>query len=85
MDLTEKDFNSLTQMQPVPVVAVKASRFRINTQRRNIASYISFRLTEHCFESYIVAIHFNSIAIGVGKALISMVVRHGWFSLKYSA
>ena len=32
-----------------------------------------------------VAMHFNSMAIGVGKRLISMVVRQGWLSLKYSA
>ncbi len=34
---------------------------------------------------FIVAIHFNSIAIGVGSELISTVVRHGWLSRKYSA
>jgi hypothetical protein len=32
-----------------------------------------------------VANTFNSIAIGVGKQLISMVVRQGGFSAKYSA
>jgi hypothetical protein len=31
---------------------------------------------------YIVAIHFNSIAIGVGKESIATVVLQGWFSLK---
>ena len=31
------------------------------------------------------AIHFNSIAIGVGKLLISTVVRQGMLSLKNSA
>ena len=29
--------------------------------------------------------HFNSMAMGVGKQLISTVVLHGRFSLKYSA
>lgn len=33
----------------------------------------------------IVAITFSSMAIGVGRLLISTVVRHGWLSLKYSA
>jgi hypothetical protein len=33
----------------------------------------------------IVAMHFNSIAIGEGKALISTVVLQGCASLKYSA
>ena len=32
-----------------------------------------------------VAMHFNSMAIGVGKELISTVVRQGWASSKYSA
>src|ERR1041385_6724870 len=34
---------------------------------------------------YMVAITFNSIAMGVGRQLISSVVRQGGFSLKYSA
>lgn len=34
---------------------------------------------------YIVAITFSSIPIGVGRQLISIVVRQGWLSLKYSA
>jgi hypothetical protein len=32
-----------------------------------------------------VAMHFNSMAIGDGKAFISTVVLHGFASLKYSA
>ena len=32
----------------------------------------------------IVAIHFSSIAIGVGREEISTVVLHGRFDLKYS-
>ena len=36
-------------------------------------------------QSPMVAIHFSSMAIGVGRLLTSTVVRHGWLSLKYWA
>src|SRR5262249_20126049 len=39
----------------------------------------------HGAHSGIVAMHFSSIAIGVGSRVTSTVVRQGWASLKYSA
>ena len=39
----------------------------------------------HAVDHSTVAMHFSSMAIGVGNRLISIVVRQGWLSLKYSA
>jgi len=59
-------------------------RFFFMHKKGSIQQQIRTQIWNNCTYS-MVAITFNSMAIGVGRQLISSVVRHGGFSPKYSA